>query len=238
MADPTVVTGQSEQYILTAGTADGVDDSLRFDARMVLVDNFSRQYVRVPGGQTWVPPLAQGFRVNIPAGTRRAQAGFPAFGNTYNNPPGSVNVVVAGEVAIVTFLETPVITSAISQSLTVVASTTVAGGGINVPATPVPVTPVTGTTANVIVFQPTTGGLRLTGFSITETAGATANARLIAATAGAASDPDLFDVKLLANESAREWFGPEGIDISAGLFLQRVAGNTKITVFTKLVPTT
>lgn len=73
-------------------------------------------------------------------------------------------------------------------------------------------------------------GLELVGFSFTETAGAAARLRLLEGK-GSANDVEIADVQLSANESAREWWGDDGLPIPLGLFIDRTAGSTKGTIF-------
>jgi hypothetical protein len=61
------------------------------------------------------------------------------------------------------------------------------------------------------------------GFSIRETAGATAIIRIYD-NASAASGTLLDTIRLAANESAREWYGPGGIDALNGIYVDIVSG--------------
>jgi hypothetical protein len=98
-------------------------------------------------------------------------------------------------------------------------------------ATPNTVTSGTGDTAVVAA----TAGLRLLGFACAETAGTPAVAELNLRHGADVSGAILVPVKLLANESRADWFGPDGIAVASGIFLDRVSGTTQITVFTKVV---
>lgn len=75
-----------------------------------------------------------------------------------------------------------------------------------------------------------TPNLRLLGFSITETAGAVAS---LSIQESAANDTtkELFGITLLANESRSEWFGDHGIPCPAGIWVERITGTTRITIF-------
>lgn len=63
---------------------------------------------------------------------------------------------------------------------------------------------------------------RLLGFAVRETAGAAARFRL--RNGGDANGQILVPVALLANESSRDWYGPQGLECSRGLFLEALAG--------------
>jgi hypothetical protein len=64
---------------------------------------------------------------------------------------------------------------------------------------------------------------RLLGFSIRETTGAAA--ATIELRAGTDATGDLIiPINLGAGESAREWYGPDGVAFTGGLYLVRVAG--------------
>lgn len=100
----------------------------------------------------------------------------------------------------------------------------VAAAGPNITATVV--TSGSGDTQGVAAAT----GLRLVGFSITEDAGAVARLRLRNGTSTAGTE--LFDVQLAAGESAREWFGTTGPKCASGLFVDRVSGTTRLTLYT------
>ena len=76
--------------------------------------------------------------------------------------------------------------------------------------------------------------LELVGWSLTENAAAVARARFMEGQ-GSDNDVELYDVQLSASESAREWFANgksgAGIPIPNGLFLDRVSGTTRGTVY-------
>jgi hypothetical protein len=76
--------------------------------------------------------------------------------------------------------------------------------------------------------------LRLVGFSVTEDAGTAAAAEVILRHGTAATDPELFGITLTADQSTREYFGPNGIAVASGVFVDRVAGTTKLTLFYKV----
>src|SRR6266542_3498934 len=80
-----------------------------------------------------------------------------------------------------------------------------------------------------------TSGLRLIGVTAKEDAGTAAAAEFIFRNGTDTSGTPIYYCKLGANESVRDWFGPEGIPCAAGLFLDRVSGTTAITVFTTAV---
>jgi hypothetical protein len=77
-------------------------------------------------------------------------------------------------------------------------------------------------------------GLRLVGFSARETTGtvgAVFNIRHGTSNAGTL----LVTVSLGANESTREWYGPDGIAAASGVWLERVSGTTSVVGYTKVV---
>ena len=79
-----------------------------------------------------------------------------------------------------------------------------------------------------------TPGLRFVAFAVRESDASPAIASTIFRHGGADSDPILAPVELNANESAREWWYP-GVDAPNGIFLERVAGSTEVTVFHMVV---
>ena len=79
-------------------------------------------------------------------------------------------------------------------------------------------------------------GLRLVGFAAKESA-ATAAAATFTIVHGAtgAGGTALVPVELSANESTRDWFGPEGIAVPNGVSIDWVAGTVDIVLFYKVV---
>lgn len=75
------------------------------------------------------------------------------------------------------------------------------------------------------------GASRLYGFSLTEDAGTPAPALVDIYDGSDATGEFLMSVALLASESIRDWFGPMGIRLDRGLFIDRVAGNTRGSIF-------
>lgn len=74
---------------------------------------------------------------------------------------------------------------------------------------------------------------RLVGFSARETtgtAGSVFNIRHGTSNAGAL----LVTVSLGVNESAREWYGPDGLAAASGIWLERVSGTTSAVVYYKV----
>mgnify|MGYP000097148250 CR=1 FL=1 len=79
-------------------------------------------------------------------------------------------------------------------------------------------------------------GLRLVGFAAKESAATAAAATFnIVSGATAAGGTLLVPVELSANESARGWFGPDGIDAVAGVSIDWVAGAVDVVLFYKIV---
>lgn len=76
--------------------------------------------------------------------------------------------------------------------------------------------------------------LRLVGFSARETAGSASavfNIRNGTTNAGAM----LVTVSLGPGESAREWYGPDGLAAPSGVWLERVSGQCQVVGYTKVV---
>lgn len=80
-----------------------------------------------------------------------------------------------------------------------------------------------------------TPSMRLVGFSVTESAAAPAAADVAIVHGIDISGAELFDIKLAASGVVERWFGPEGIKVPNGLFINRIAGTTKVTLFYKVV---
>jgi hypothetical protein len=77
-------------------------------------------------------------------------------------------------------------------------------------------------------------GTRLIGFSARETtgtAGAVFNIRHGTSNAGTI----LVTVSLTSGESAREWYGVDGIAAASGVWLERVTGTTQVVGYAKVV---
>lgn len=77
--------------------------------------------------------------------------------------------------------------------------------------------------------------LRLMGFSITEAAATAAAAEVSLRHGTAATDPEIIGVNLAADGSVRDFFGPDGIAVPNGVFVDMVAGTAKLTLFWKVV---
>jgi hypothetical protein len=77
--------------------------------------------------------------------------------------------------------------------------------------------------------------LRLLGYSITENGATAADARMSIRHGTGTGDPEFFDVMLSPGESLREWFGPDGIAMASGIYINRTSGTTKVTLFWKVV---
>lgn len=75
-----------------------------------------------------------------------------------------------------------------------------------------------------------TPNLRLLGFSITETAGAAAT---LSIQESAANDitKEMFGVSLSANGIFSLWLGEHGVPCPAGIWIERVTGTTRLTIF-------
>lgn len=218
--------GASRQLTLVIGTTESFDTTIPFRATMALVNNFTNQYVYFPSEGEWVAPFTQGYRLII-NGSARAQAEMNTGAST---PPGiTAAATSAGQVCNITYLEKPVQTSSISQQLSIVASTAVDGTGINVASS---ITPVSSSTANVAALA-ALAGRRLLGWTVKENAVATAEIILHHGTG--TGDPEIGDRTFTASESATDWFGDTGIGVPNGVFVERVSGTTKLSLYWKTV---
>jgi len=77
--------------------------------------------------------------------------------------------------------------------------------------------------------------LRLVGFSITEDAVTPSDARVRLHHGTNNTGPELFDITLSPGESAREWFDLGGISVPSGVFVDRVSGTTRLTLYGRAV---
>lgn len=120
-----------------------------------------------------------------------------------------------------------------SNASSYITSTETTGFGINAAAL---VSVNTGNTANVDAVIAAAAGLRLVGFAARESAVTAAAATfIIVHGATAAGGTSVVPVELAANESAREWFGPEGINCANGISISIVAGTVDVNLFYKIV---
>lgn len=94
--------------------------------------------------------------------------------------------------------------------------------------------PVASNTADEQAIAAATG-LRLVGWSVTEGAATPSDARIRLHHGTANSGPELFDVTLSPGESAREWFDLGGIAVPNGVFVDRVSGTTRLTLYVRVV---
>jgi hypothetical protein len=86
-------------------------------------------------------------------------------------------------------------------------------------------------TANVAPVAPADATGRLVGYAVRETTG-TAGAQVRFRSGTTVSGTTLgAGVTLAANESVREWFAPNGINVPTAVFLERVSGSTEVTVY-------
>jgi hypothetical protein len=107
------------------------------------------------------------------------------------------------------------------------------GGGINVAASADVNTAVV---ADVDAAVAASAGLRLVGFAAKESAATAAAAtfNIVHGATGAAGTL-LVPVELSANESTRDWFGPDGIAAASGISIDWVAGQVDVVLFYKVV---
>ena len=109
----------------------------------------------------------------------------------------------------------------------------VSGTGVYIPAS-INDMATAGTGANGQAVAAATG-LRLLGFAVRETTGS-GPAMILLRYGTSVAGPPLTIVSLGAYESAREWYGPDGINAAAGIYLERTSGSTQVTVYSKVVP--
>jgi hypothetical protein len=76
--------------------------------------------------------------------------------------------------------------------------------------------------------------LRLMGFTVRESAGTPAVATLAIRHGTVATDTIIAPVSLIASDTKTAWFGPQGIPCASGIYVDRIAGNTTITLYTAL----
>lgn len=229
--DATEVDGnvQQLQLVINTGATTGtgterISQGVQFRVRMVLADNFTNQYVFVAGADTWIPPNTQGYRVLITS----AMATVLAFIDT---PPGQTALArVNGQVCVLKLLENPVITSSVGQFISVISSTSVDGTLINQAATTTDVSAATSSSLAVAAAA----GLRLMGWTVRETAGASGE---IALRQGSSTGTKLMDRIYTATQSFTDWFGDTGLGASAGVYVDRsVLGTAEIEIYTKTQP--
>jgi hypothetical protein len=72
--------------------------------------------------------------------------------------------------------------------------------------------------------------LRLMGYTIRESAAGTATVDM---SHGAAAGTIIFSENLAASTSVFRWFGPAGIPVPLGVWIERLTGNTAVTIITK-----
>ena len=226
MMNGSPLEGAVRKFQLVLSTTDTINVGLGFRAAEVQIDNFSDQYIYVADAATWCPPQTQGYVLPLIASpTARAE-----WNTTLGTPPGiTAAAVVAGQVAVLTFRERRAPGTSITQRITVVASTSVDGTGINVSAALTEVAASTQSTQAIAA----TASLRLLGWNVRENAGATARVILHA---GTSVGTVIMDRNLLANESFTDWLGDAGIaPTTQGIFLERPSGNTGVIIYTKTV---
>lgn len=76
---------------------------------------------------------------------------------------------------------------------------------------------------------------RLMGFCAQESAGSPAVASLNIRHGTANTDTIMFNIGLLASDSKVVWLGPGGVPAQNGVYIDRVAGNTTVTLITAIL---
>jgi hypothetical protein len=92
-----------------------------------------------------------------------------------------------------------------------------------------------GTAGSHVAISAAVAGTRLIGLSFRETTG-TAGALVILRYGTVIGAAATVSVSLGPNESVREWYGPDGIAMPSGIFMERNLGATECAVYTKVVP--
>lgn len=84
-----------------------------------------------------------------------------------------------------------------------------------------------------IVHNPAVAGsvAKLYGWSVREAAGSPAVATVIVHAGTDASGPAIGEIELAANGASTEWFGPQGVQMRDGIFVEVVAGTVEGVVF-------
>lgn len=191
-------------------TPQGIDRQLSFWAVMAIVDNLTAQYLYLPDADAYVPPFTTGAAVLLRGGSK-ARARFA-------NPPGiTAGFAVSAQEARISFVsERIALTSGVTQAITNVTTNSVDGTGIMV----------AGTAAAIVaadsVAVAAVAGLRYLGFTAKETAAAAATATVHHGATNAG--PVIDHINLAANETTREWYGPEGIAAPNGIFFELLTG--------------
>lgn len=90
--------------------------------------------------------------------------------------------------------------------------------------------PTAGTTADEAV---TASQGFLMGFSLRESAASAAVATALIRDGTTATDPIVVVLELNGDQSATMWFGPDGIRINSGIYLDRVAGTITGAVYVR-----
>lgn len=77
-----------------------------------------------------------------------------------------------------------------------------------------------------------THGLRLMGYSVRETAAAAATLNIEHGTAN--SSPVMAAINLAASAGDVQWFGPQGLPCSGGIWIERLTGTTQVNLITTI----
>lgn len=79
-------------------------------------------------------------------------------------------------------------------------------------------------------------GLRLMGYSVRESAGTPAAAAFNLRNGDGNSDPLLVVGEMASNGTDLRWLGPQGIACPAGVWVERVTGETELVLYTVATP--
>ncbi len=76
---------------------------------------------------------------------------------------------------------------------------------------------------------------RLLGFEIRESAGSPAVAEVNLRHGTTNTDTVVAPIVLVASGTTQMWMGPDGVPVPNGVYVDRVSGNTKLTLFTQIM---
>lgn len=77
-------------------------------------------------------------------------------------------------------------------------------------------------------------GLRLMGYSVKENAGSPDVATLVVRNGTTSGDTAIVNINLAASGSDTQWYGPQGVPVDAGVFIDRLTGESTIVVYTQV----
>ena len=90
----------------------------------------------------------------------------------------------------------------------------------------------TGNTGTAAVSA--TANMRILGYCVRESSGTPALANLTIRHGATNSDTVLAPITLLASTSLVAWFGPQGIPVPSGIYVDRTTGNSTVSLYTAI----